>query len=136
MKRFAIILSASSALAADPAGNAFFEQKVRPVLIEHCYSCHSAEAKKLKGSLFLDSKAGWQKGGDSGNRPLAGAGSRVRMQINAARQVEDALDRRGDGSDEFDDRHRDILASRTGRGQPQVLRTSPVRGWQLFGKQP
>jgi hypothetical protein len=68
MNPFAIILLASSsALAVDPAGIAFFEQKVRPVLVEHCYSCHSAEAKKLKGNLYLDSKAGWEKGGDSGN---------------------------------------------------------------------
>ena len=52
--------------AEDAAGLAFFEQKVRPVLVEHCYSCHSAEAKKLKGNLYLDSKAGWEKGGDSG----------------------------------------------------------------------
>jgi mono/diheme cytochrome c family protein len=67
MKPLAIILLASSsALAVDPAGTAFFEQKVRPVLVEHCYSCHSAEAKKLKGNLYLDSKAGWEKGGDSG----------------------------------------------------------------------
>jgi len=68
MNFFAIILLASSsAVAVDPAGIAFFEQKVRPVLVEHCYSCHSAEAKKLKGNLYLDSKAGWEKGGDSGN---------------------------------------------------------------------
>lgn len=52
--------------AADAGGIAFFEQKIRPVLVEHCYGCHSAEAKKLKGNLYLDSKAGWQKGGDSG----------------------------------------------------------------------
>jgi len=67
MKPLAIFfLASSSALAADPAGLAFFEQKVRPVLVEHCYSCHSADAKKLKGNLYLDSKAGWEKGGDSG----------------------------------------------------------------------
>ena len=67
MKPLAIILLASSfAFSADPAGIAFFEQKIRPVLVEHCYSCHSAEAKKLKGNLYLDSKAGWEKGGDSG----------------------------------------------------------------------
>lgn len=45
---------------------AFFEQKIRPVLVEHCYSCHSAGAKKLKGGLLLDSREGWQRGGDSG----------------------------------------------------------------------
>ncbi len=54
--------------ANDPTPNqiAFFENKIRPVLVENCYSCHSAEAKKIKGALMLDSRAGIQKGGDSG----------------------------------------------------------------------
>jgi hypothetical protein len=51
---------------ADGSGIDFFEKKVRPVLVEHCYKCHSAQAQKLRGGLRLDSKAGWQKGGDSG----------------------------------------------------------------------
>jgi mono/diheme cytochrome c family protein len=63
----ALLLSAVAVSAADdPAGIAFFEQKIRPVLAENCYECHSAKAKKLKGGLYLDSKAGWEKGGDSG----------------------------------------------------------------------
>jgi mono/diheme cytochrome c family protein len=71
MKAAALVLmSAVSAVAADPQGVAFFEQKIRPALVEHCYSCHSAEAKKLKGNLFLDSKAGWEKGGDSGEKVI------------------------------------------------------------------
>ena len=53
--------------ADDPGSVAFFEQKIRPALAEHCYECHSAKAKKLKGGLALDSKAGWEKGGDSGS---------------------------------------------------------------------
>ena len=44
----------------------FFEQKIRPVLARNCYECHSAKAKKLKAGLFLDRKAGWEKGGESG----------------------------------------------------------------------
>ncbi len=47
----------------------FFEQKIRPVLVEHCYSCHSVQAqtsKKLKGDLFLDTAEGLLKGGDTG----------------------------------------------------------------------
>ncbi len=44
----------------------FFERKIRPALHKHCYSCHSAEAKKVKGGLFLDSRADWMRGGDSG----------------------------------------------------------------------
>jgi hypothetical protein len=44
----------------------FFEKKIRPVLVTHCYSCHSAESKELQGGLRLDVKAGWQLGGESG----------------------------------------------------------------------
>ncbi len=44
----------------------FFERKVRPLLVEHCYECHSSEAGKSKGGLFLDARTGWQVGGDSG----------------------------------------------------------------------
>ena len=38
--------------AADPKGVEFFEKKIRPILSERCYSCHSAQAEKLKGGLF------------------------------------------------------------------------------------
>jgi hypothetical protein len=44
---------------------AFFDAKVRPLLVERCYECHSHE-KKIKGGLVLDSRSGWEKGGDSG----------------------------------------------------------------------
>ncbi len=47
-------------------GLEFFEQKIRPLLVERCYECHSAEAKKLKSGLRLDSREGFLKGGDSG----------------------------------------------------------------------
>ncbi|MFM8470591.1 MAG: c-type cytochrome domain-containing protein, partial [Limisphaerales bacterium] len=42
----------------------FFEKRVRPVLVERCYECHSTTAKKLKGGLALDTRAGVLKGGD------------------------------------------------------------------------
>jgi hypothetical protein len=48
---------------------AFFESKIRPVLVEKCYSCHSQESAtkgKLKGGLYLDSKEGLLGGGDTG----------------------------------------------------------------------
>jgi hypothetical protein len=50
----------------------FFERKVRPVLAERCYECHSANARKVKGNLLLDSRAGILKGGDSGSALIAG----------------------------------------------------------------
>jgi hypothetical protein len=50
--------------AAEP-GTEFFEKKIRPVLVQHCYSCHSV-AKKQRGGLVLDGRDGLRKGGDSG----------------------------------------------------------------------
>jgi len=44
---------------------AFFEAKIRPVLIQHCYECHSAEALEFGGGLLLDSHRGIAKGGDT-----------------------------------------------------------------------
>jgi hypothetical protein len=52
--------------AAGGAGTEFFEKKIRPVLVEQCFECHSAGAKKLKGAFRLDSAAGMRKGGESG----------------------------------------------------------------------
>ncbi|MFM2167180.1 MAG: hypothetical protein RIS79_1551, partial [Verrucomicrobiota bacterium] len=50
--------------AAEPDGTAFFESRIRPVLVMHCYECHSAE--KTKGGLRLDYRGGFEKGGKSG----------------------------------------------------------------------
>jgi hypothetical protein len=64
-----LLFISGSASADDPKAIEFFETKIRPQLVEQCYSCHSAEAekrKKLRGGLKLDTKAGWQKGGDTG----------------------------------------------------------------------
>lgn len=49
----------------DPGQQAFFEERVRPLLVQHCYECHAADTKQ-KGGLQLDSRSGWEKGGDSG----------------------------------------------------------------------
>jgi len=51
---------------ASLSGSSFFEQKIRPVLAEHCYKCHSSKATKLKGGLALDSKERALKGGNTG----------------------------------------------------------------------
>lgn len=51
---------------ADEAGLAFFESKIRPVLIEHCYRCHSVETDESKGGLLLDSRAAIRAGGERG----------------------------------------------------------------------
>ncbi|MBM4077347.1 MAG: hypothetical protein FJ267_17085, partial [Planctomycetes bacterium] len=50
----------------DAAQLDFFEARIRPVLVQSCYSCHSEDAKNLRGGLLLDSREGLLKGGDSG----------------------------------------------------------------------
>ena len=70
----AAVLFAPSPVRAD-AKTDFFENKIRPVLVEHCYKCHSADAEKnnkLRGGLRLDTKAAWQKGGDTGAAVVPG----------------------------------------------------------------
>ncbi len=46
--------------------SAFFEKKIRPVLIKHCYECHSSDAELLKAEFLLDTRSGIRKGGVSG----------------------------------------------------------------------
>ncbi len=61
-------VGASSALAADSDSGkmVFFEKSIRPLLIEHCYKCHSESKGEDKGGLTLDTQSGWMDGGDSG----------------------------------------------------------------------
>ncbi len=44
----------------------FFEQRIRPILVQRCEGCHSTAKGKTHGGLALDSAAGWKVGGDNG----------------------------------------------------------------------
>lgn len=61
-----LVLCLSFVAHADPApdGIAFFESKIRPLLVDRCLECHGE--KKQKGGLRLDSRAAWQQGGETG----------------------------------------------------------------------
>jgi hypothetical protein len=70
-----LLLGAATARASaedSAAGMAFFEKKIRPVLVEHCYKCHSTQAGKKKGGLLLDSREALRKGGESGPAVVPG----------------------------------------------------------------
>jgi hypothetical protein len=71
-----ILLAAGSAWAADPSMERkrldFFETKIRPVLVEHCYECHAADSRKLRGGLLVDSRQGLLEGGESGPAVVPG----------------------------------------------------------------
>ena len=63
-----VLASRAVAVADDKAAGdvEFFEKRIRPVLIRHCYECHSAASAELKGGLRLDSRDLIRKGGESG----------------------------------------------------------------------
>ncbi|MDB6171935.1 MAG: Protein of unknown function (DUF1553)/Protein of unknown function (DUF1549)/Planctomycete [Chthoniobacteraceae bacterium] len=64
---FGLVLFVSDAPAQnDAAGLEFFENKIRPVLADQCYKCHSVDAKKIKGGLRLDTREDLLKGGTNG----------------------------------------------------------------------
>ena len=72
----AILSCAPISVAEEPSQSdddiQYFERKIRPILVQHCYSCHSNDAKVLRGGLRLDSAASVHKGGDSGPTLVAG----------------------------------------------------------------
>lgn len=59
------VLCGTTSLSAEdqPAPTAeqlnFFESKIRPVLVTHCYECHAADSKIVQGGLLVDSRDGF-----------------------------------------------------------------------------
>ncbi|MBE2283570.1 MAG: PSD1 domain-containing protein [Prosthecobacter sp.] len=75
---------------AETRGTAFFESKIRPLLVQHCYKCHSEAEGERKGGLLLDRQSGWLDGGDSGQVIVPGdvAGS---LFIQAIRYADEDM---------------------------------------------
>jgi hypothetical protein len=63
-----LVLPLCPARTAEPDARAidFFERRIRPVLVEKCYGCHSVQSGKQRGGLSLDSRAGLLTGGENG----------------------------------------------------------------------
>ncbi|MGA0029198.1 MAG: c-type cytochrome domain-containing protein, partial [Opitutales bacterium] len=71
------LLASAFMFAAEEAqpskeGLEFYEKNIRPILIDRCYECHSAEKNSSKGGLILDSRDGAYKGGDEGPAVVPG----------------------------------------------------------------
>ena len=89
---FWLFIGATGSLAADPTEEelAFFEKKIRPVLVQHCYQCHSADSEDVQGELLLDTREGIRKGGISGHAVVPG-NPKESLLIEAIRYGDDAL---------------------------------------------
>jgi len=72
-------------------GIEFFEKKIRPILVDHCYKCHAADSEKgPKGGLLLDTREGLFKGGDTGPAIVQGDGEKS-LLIKAVRYTDENL---------------------------------------------
>ena len=74
-----VVSLGATATAADER-TTFFEKRVRPLLVKHCYRCHGA--KTAEARLRLDSRDGWKKGGESG-RVVVPGNARASLLIKA-----------------------------------------------------
>jgi hypothetical protein len=72
-------LSVSTPLAAQTTDVEFFEAKIRPVLVQRCYSCHNSKMAAPKGDLVLDTKEGLLEGGASGPALVPGNAAESRL---------------------------------------------------------
>ncbi len=90
------MLGAAPLDGSDARGVQFFETKIRPLLADSCYQCHSRQSKKVKGGLLVDSREGLLKGGDSG--PILGNGDPDQsLLIKAVRYKDEDLRMPPDG---------------------------------------
>jgi mono/diheme cytochrome c family protein len=79
-----LLFAAYGSRAASADDLEFFEKKIRPVFVAHCYPCHSSDAKKLRGGLKLDSRSDLLKGGENGPVVVPGNAQNSRL-IEAVR---------------------------------------------------
>jgi hypothetical protein len=103
-----------AALAVDLRADDLFEKEVRPLLVAHCYECHSGT--KTSGGLSLETRAGWQRGGENGpaiipNDPDAS------LLIQAVRHQSLQMPPEGEGR-KLSDGEIDALARWIDRGAP------------------
>ena len=84
LSRSVLLLTASLAIALNPvradeqaledkAGLRFFESNIRPILVKHCYECHSNQSGAAEGELRLDSRQAIRAGGDRGPAVVPGS---------------------------------------------------------------
>lgn len=81
-------IGASLSQAMADAEREFFETRIRPILAQECYECHS-EATKAKGGLLLDTRRGWETGGDSGPVIVPGDPGQSLLLQSIVHEIED-----------------------------------------------
>ena len=130
----AVCLTAASANEADDL--AFFETYIRPVLIDNCYECHSAESTSLKAGLRLDVHQGLLDGGKSGVPAIVPGNADASRLIEALRYTNAELQMPPKAPlDEVTIArfvewiNRGAIDPRTGVSTPSVVKSNPADFW-------
>ncbi len=111
-----LFLAAAGVRGNDPpADTDFFERRIRPVFIEHCYECHSEKAGEQQGGLLLDRPSGWLEGGDTNKAVIPGE-PESSLLIAAIRYDNDEVQMPPDGR--LDDDMIQLLEQWVARGAP------------------
>jgi len=122
-----------SAADLTPAETQFFENKIRPILSDKCYKCHSTQAEKVRGSLLLDSKEGVLKGGETGPAIVPGNPEKS-LLIKAVRYTDPDLQMPPKGNKLADDQIADLVSwVKMGAPDPRIA-TAAQMAWKDNGK--
>src|SRR3954470_19500562 len=131
----AVLGSLATAFASSENGGFdFFERRIRPIFVERCYQCHSAQAEKLKGGLLLDTKEGVLKGGDTGPAIVPGNPEKS-LLIKAVRYASEDLQMPPKNKKLSDEQIADLEewvkmgAPDPRTGQAQVSKNSASKHW-------
>ena len=118
---------------ANAKGTAFFESKIRPILVQHCYECHSEQAKEQQGGLLLDRQSGWINGGVT-NAAVVPGELDASLLITAVRYQDDDLQMPPDK--QLDATSIALLESWVARGAPGPAEDMGDTEFSRLGDQP
>src|SRR5688500_10286239 len=111
----------------------FFETKVRPVLVDNCYKCHSKEADKVKGGFMIDTREAILHGGNSGPAIVPGKPDES-MLIQAIRYKDEDLQMPPKGEKLSDQQIADLTEwVRRGAPDPRTIQTVGSSGAKYGG---
>jgi hypothetical protein len=125
------MLAALGLNAAEPSKSdlEFFENKIRPILADNCYKCHSHEAPKLKGGLSLEFRDTILKGGDTGPALVPGDPEKS-LLIKAVRYTDPDLQMPPKNKKLSDDQIANLtMWVKMGAPDPRVLTAAAAKTW-------
>ncbi len=123
---------AGLAASPTPAQVQFFESRIRPILADNCYKCHSQHADKLKASLLLDTRDGLLNGGDSGPAIVPGDPDKS-LLIKAVRYTDADLQMPPKGKKLSDAQVSDLVAwVKMGAPDPRLAAINPAVAEKVY----